>query len=259
MGIHVVNWWVAGTTHTNTFVLNRNTLILAMHISLPPSPFQHPLNYLKSLISIVSYCFGSFIFNCLHKAPTGLSSPRRPLHRWTLTCSFLIQAALVSTVAKMAQSEAVSSSSREGAVFTSGSPGHHYLELLSIAILSFESAGQVCLSRVLGCAEIPTIVFTLTYHDLVGDSLSTRKYWRESRTWRIFFESQKKQIRRVVCAVLFFGSALIGGFVCKSNRNAGFAAALWVAAGVKVLICVAWCLWKRKEATEIEDGDIQQV
>ncbi|RDI84286.1 hypothetical protein Vi05172_g5718 [Venturia inaequalis] len=238
-----------------------NTIILAMHIALPPSPFHHPLNYLKSLVSIGSYCFGAFVFNCLHKAPAGLSTLRPPLHRWTLTCSFLIQAALVSTVAILAQTGLISSSSIVGAVFTSGppkSPGSHYLDLLSIAILAFESAGQVCLSRVLGVAEIPTIVFTLTYHDLVGESLGTRKCWRESRTWRRFFESQKKQIRRVVCAVVFFGSALVGGFVFSSSK-AGFAAALWIAAGVKVLICIAWCLWKGKGVTEIEDGDIQQV
>lgn len=170
--------------HANSSLLNRNTIILAMRIAIPPTPSQHPLHYLKCLVSIGSYCFGSLIFNCLHRAPNGLSSPRPPLHRWRLTCSFLIQAALVSAVAILAQTGVLSSSSREAAVFTSGppgSPGDHYLDILGIAILAFESAGQVCLSRVLGVAEIPTIVFTLTYHDLVGESLSTRSVGERAR------------------------------------------------------------------------------
>lgn len=237
-----------------TVLLNRNTIVLAMRVSISPSLSQHPLNYVKSLVSIGSYCLGALIFNCFHKAPTGLSPPRPPLHRWTLTLSFLIQAALVSTVAILAQMEIISSASRGSAAFTSGTPknpGDHYLDLLGIVILAFESAGQVCLSRVLGVSEIPTIVFTMAYHDLFGESLSTRKCWRESKTKREFLDTQKKQIRRVPCIVFFFGRALVGGFVFDSSK-VGFAAVLWIAAGVKVLICTAWCLWKRKDIVGIE-------
>lgn len=63
----------------------------------------------------------------------------------------------------------------------------------------------------------------------------------------------------MVCIVCFFGSALIGGFVFKSGGKVGFAVALWIAAGIKVLICVAWCLWKRKVVPEMEGMDVQQV
>lgn len=174
-----------------TVILNNNTIVLAMRIFISPSPSQHPLNYVKALVSIGSYCLGAFIFNSLHKAPTGLSQPRPPLHRWTLTFPFLIQAALVSTVATLAQMEIISSASTEGAAFTSGTPknpGDQYLDLLDIGSLAFESAGQVCLSRVLG---VPIIVFTMAYHDLLGDSLSTRKCCRESKTKREFLDTQK--------------------------------------------------------------------
>lgn len=192
------------------------------------------------------------MFNCLHRAPAGLSNPSAPMHRWTLLTSFVIQSSLLTAAAILAQTSVLSTQAYEGGgSFSSGNilrPGDNYLDLIGIALLAFEAAGQVCLSRVLLMNELPTIVLSTAYHDLIGDALSMRKCWRQSKTKWEFAVSQKKQIRRLSSIVSLFTGALVGGFMFPSS--AGLPGALWVAAGTKILICVAWCLWKKKVVTE---------
>lgn len=227
-----------------------NTVFLALRVSSPPET-QHPMNYTKSLVSIGSYCLGALIFNCLHRAPTNISDAKAPLHRWTLTTSFLIQSALLVTAAILAQADAISTTSKECGTFSSGTPldpGDRFLDLLPIALLALESAGQVCLSRVLLVNELPTIVLSTLYHDLVAESLSMLRCWRESSTRWEFVVSQKKQIRRLACILALFAGAVIGGYLFRSRGR--LAAALWLAAGIKIVISIAWCVWRRKPVTE---------
>lgn len=227
-----------------------NTIFLALRVSSPPET-QHPMNYTKSLVSIGSYCIGGLIFNSLHRAPTRISDASAPLHRWTLTSSFLIQSALLVIAAILAQTDVISTSSKECGTFSSGTirePGDRFLDLLGIAILALESAGQVCLSRVLLVNELPTIVLSTLYHDFMAESLSTWRCWKESSTRWEFIVSQKKQIRRLACILALFIGAVIGGSVFRSRGS--LPAALWLAAGIKIIISVAWCLWRRKPVTE---------
>lgn len=173
------------------------------------------------------------------------------MKRWTLTTSFLMQASLLLTAALLAQMNVISVGDKECGTFSSGtpsSPGDNYIDLLGIAILAIETAGQVCLSRVLLVNELPTIVLSTLYHDLVADSLGVRKCWMESSSIWDFMVSQKRQARRLACILALFSGALIGGFVFQSP--AGLAAALWLAFAIKTTIAVTWCLWRRKTVTE---------
>lgn len=232
-----------------------NTIFLATRIS-NPSRTHHPLNYLKSVVSIGGYCIGALCFNCLHRAPTGLSNPAT-MKRWTLTTSFLMQAGLLLIVALLAQTKVISIGSKDCGTFSSGtpsSPGDNYIDLLGIAILAVETAGQVCLSRVMLVNELPTIVLSTIYHDLIADMLGLRKCWIESESIWNFLVTQKRQARRLACIVALFSGALIGGFVF--NSPVGLAAALWLAFAIKTTIAVTWCLWRRQNITEtvVEDS-----
>lgn len=227
-----------------------NTVFLALRVSSPLET-QHPLNYTKSLVSIGSYCLGALMFNCLHRSPTKISDSSAPLHRWTLTSSFLIQSALLLAAASLAQADVISTTSKECGSFSSGTtlnPGDRFLDLVPIALLALESAGQVCLSRVLLVNELPTIVVSTLFHDLVAELLSITRCWKESSTRWEFVVSQKKQIRRLACILALFTGAVIGGFLFRSRGR--LAAALWLAAGIKIVISITWCLWRRKPGQE---------
>jgi antirestriction protein ArdC len=53
--------------------------------------------------------------------------------------------------------------------------------------------------------------------------------------------------RRALGAILLFAGAVSGGFLSKSW--VGFAGALWIAAFLKLVITVAWVLWKPKSSS----------
>lgn len=153
--------------------------------------------------------------------------------------------------ATLAQTDVISSTSKECGTFSSGTPlepGDRFLDLLGIALLALESAGQVCLSRVLLLNELPTIVLSTLYHDLLAESLSIMRCWKESSARWEYLVTQKKQIRRLACILALFAGAVVGGRVFRSRDRLG--AAPWLAAGIKIVISVAWCLWRRKPVTE---------
>ena len=142
-----------------------------------------------------------------------------------------------------------------------------YLDLIPISLLAFEAAGQVCLSRVLSFADLPTIVISTLYHDHVADSLYFQqdlKLAREGKNqacWegtdnvsneekkppgcvqRLMLVSggrQKRQVYRVVCILCLLAGATTGANV----RRLGAAPALWVAVSVKLGVLTAVACWK---------------
>lgn len=189
----------------------------------------------------------------LHRAPTELSDPRPRLHRWTLFTSFIVQSTLLVVTAALAHSGWISTKPFRSGSFSSASSRNpegydNYLDLIPIAFLAFEAAGQVCLSRVLVVNELPTIVISTLYHDFMADALRWRQLWIKRKSTWAFVEEQKRQIRRLACIVALFAGAIVGGFLYASPG--GLVAALWTAAGTKVVVSVAWCLWRRKVVTE---------
>lgn len=115
----------------------------------------------------------------------------------------------------------------------------NFIVLLPLALLSFQSAGQIVASRMLAFNEIPTVVLTSTYCDLMMDAaLFTAPITQNS-----------KRNRRFISAIaLLFGAAL-GGVL---TRGGSIADALWIAGIVKVVMAVIWVFWKGEGSIQLE-------
>jgi len=107
-----------------------------------------------------------------------------------------------------------------------------------IALLSFQSAGQIVGSRALNLAEIPTVVLTSMLHDVFTDP----KLLASPR-------SNVKRNRRVLA---FFGilvGAVGGGFISEATGR--MQTPLWIAGGFKIVITIAWTVWpERRRSAE---------
>ena len=103
-------------------------------------------------------------------------------------------------------------------------------QLLPIALLSFQSAGQIVKSRALGLAEIPTVVVTSMLHDITTDR-AVLKPWKKN----------VKRNRRVLAFVGVLVGAVSGGFIAEATGKMQIP--LWIAGGLKVCISGAWAVW----------------
>lgn len=111
---------------------------------------------------------------------------------------------------------------------------HILWNLLPITLLSFQSAGKVVASRVLQHTQLPTIVISVLYTDLVSDPS--------------FFSGgllgNGPRNRRLGGVIFYFAGAVLGGVFASSRF--GFLGALWVAAIVKGVIVLAWVGWSEE-------------
>lgn len=143
----------------------------------------------------------------------------------------------------------------------------HYLDLIPISLLAFEAAGQVCLSRVLSFAHLPTIVVSTLYHDLAADSLFFAEDLKAARKAKgqdayqgrlgrrmmlVNGRRQGKQVQRWMCV-----ACLAAGAATSANlamTRAGAAGSLWMAAGVKSGLLVSVWLWKAECSDVVAEG-----
>ena len=79
------------------------------------------------------------------------------------------------------------SSAKEAVEIAKISDHYNYVDLVAIALLAFQGAAPVCLSRILGMNEFPTIAVSSIYHSWTSGVYETRKRWRKSTTWKSFF------------------------------------------------------------------------
>lgn len=117
----------------------------------------------------------------------------------------------------------------DGAV-PSASSNINWNQLAPIALLSFQSAGQIVSSRALDVGEIPTLVITTLLCDLCSDPL--------------LFDSLQKNLkrnRRAAAFTLTLLGAIVGGWVSKATN--GVQTMLWVAGAVKCFITITWIFW----------------
>jgi hypothetical protein len=105
-------------------------------------------------------------------------------------------------------------------------------QLVPIALLSFQSAGQIVTSRNLDVGEIPTVVITSLLADLFSDS----------DLFALPLESKPKRNKRAIAFILTALGAIVGGLVSKATGSVQ--AMLWTAGGSKMLITLAWMLWR---------------
>ncbi|KAL2436569.1 hypothetical protein ABEF95_012223 [Exophiala dermatitidis] len=227
-----------------------NTVFAALGLGGQPKA-SHSQQYYKSLTSIGAFCLGTLFFNTLHRFPTGFAEQASSRRRSIFIASFSIQTALIIVATVLVSQDLVSNQPFLPGAFSSGSNDKdsrppamtNFLDLCPVSLLSFQAAGQVTLSRLLGMVELPTIVLSALYHDFTADLLAIRTSWKRSPSlWEFLVVQQRRQGRRLASIVALFIGGIIGGEMYKSR--AGMAGALWLAAGAKLAIVVAWCFWK---------------
>lgn len=113
----------------------------------------------------------------------------------------------------------------------------NWKELLPIALLSFQSAGQIVGSRVLGLAEVPTVVLTSMLHDITTDPALLGP-----------LRKNIKRNRRVLAFVGILVGAVAGGFIAENTR---MQIPLWIAGAIKLAIACAWMLWPEKKVSAV--------
>ena len=235
-----------------------NSIFAALGLSGQPVA-THRQAYYKSLTSIGSFCLGAAFFSALHRAPHFADAPSRHRRRFVFFLSFLFQTSLILITASLVHVGLVSSLPAVSGTFSSGShktaqgvvvqgdveilTATNYKDLAPMAFLAFQAAGQVALSRVLELNELPTIVLSSVYFDCVADLYSLAGSWAAARSWRAFlFNDEKRALRRLTSIASLVLGGFVGGLMFKSR--AGMSGALWLAGGMKGIICISWLFWR---------------
>ncbi|OQV09391.1 hypothetical protein CLAIMM_13517 [Cladophialophora immunda] len=230
-----------------------NTVFAALGLGGQPKA-SHKQQYYKSLTSIGAFCLGALFFSALHRYPAGASQQLSSLRRVNLIISFFVQTVFIVIAASLVSTNEVSNQPFVAGTFSSGNdeipPSMiNFLDLCPIALISFQAAGQVTLSRLLSVVELPTIVLSALYHDVCADLYTIRDSWRKSSSlWEFFVVSQRKQERRAACIAALFLGGITGGEMYKSS--AGMGGALWLAAGLKFGVLIGWFFWRGQKVGE---------
>lgn len=196
-----------------------NTIFLALGAS---DQNTKPYDWARSLCSIGCFGVGAFFFSRLHRH-------LGPLQRGSLSLAFFLQAVLICIAAATIQSGVVNQRQSNNGVTD-------WREMVPIALLSFQAAGQIVASRVLGVNEVPTVVVTSLLCDLMSDpKLAVRPIFRGSR----------KRNNRVAGFVLTLVGSIIGGWMLKGTGQVQ--PVLWLVFGIKFVIGLGWVFWKGKD------------
>ena len=201
-----------------------NTIFLGLG-GATPHDTKKPYGWAKSLSSIACFCIGCFFFS-------HTSRFLGPLRRSALVASFLFQSIIILVAAAVVQTGVVNGS------LDTITGDIDWRAVLPIALLSFQSAGQIVGSRALNLAEIPTVVLTSMIHDIATDPK--------------LLDSPRRNIKRNRRALAFLGiltGAVAGGFISEATRR--MQTPLWIAGGIKMLVTVAWMWWPEKRANVV--------
>jgi uncharacterized membrane protein YoaK (UPF0700 family) len=186
-----------------------NTVYFGLGLADPKSGDR----WIKSLISISFFCFGSFVFARFHR----YFSPRA---RWVLATSFAVQLAMIIAAAIIVT------------IDTHSEDPLRWEVVIPLAVVAFQSSGQAVTSRALKYNALTSVVLTSIYCDLFSDA-------------QLFagLGSNVERNRRMLAPLCLLLGAVIGGY--WSHSAIGLAGALWTAVGLKFLIIIAWLLWKK--------------
>lgn len=187
-----------------------NTVYLGLGIIAPEDGDR----WLRALISIVCFCFGSFCFSTFHRHFS-------PCKRWVLIASFSMQMLFVLIAAIMATL---------GPKVDKSTPLNAWVGV-SIALVAFQSSGQAITSRALRYNGLTSVVLTSNYCDLFSDP----------RLFEWGLKANPERNRRIAAPLLLVAGAMIGGVWAHSS--VGLTGALWTAVGLKAVVVVAWIVW----------------
>jgi hypothetical protein len=172
--------------------------------------------WIKSGVSLISFCIGSFCFSRFHRWFT-------PSRRWVLCVSFLAQMVLIIAAAAVLTWGPKSANEREEITWN---------VLVPIALVAFQSCGQAVTSRALKYNALTSVVLTSIYCDLFSDA-------------ELFAVHNTERNRRFGAPVLLLFGAVMGGILAHSPI--GTAGILWIAAGLKLFVVLSWFFWPAAE------------
>lgn len=113
-------------------------------------------------------------------------------------------------------------------------PPDNWIVLLPISLLAIQAGGQCVLSRILGYPEVPSVVLTSSYCDLMMD---------EAVFAGPIYGNDKRR-RRVGSIVIMVLGAIAGGYLTKGGDISN---TLWIVAGIKLVMAGVWLVWKEDE------------
>jgi uncharacterized membrane protein YoaK (UPF0700 family) len=196
-----------------------NTVFLALGLAGPANSSR----WVKSGISLISFCLGSLFFARVHYA----ASPRR---RWVLMLSIVLQVSCIVAAALLVTLAPLPADAHDDL---------HWQVLLPLALVAFQSSGQAVVSRVLKHRTLTSVALTSIYCDLFSDEHLLAS-----------LGGNVERNRRVGAAVLLFAGALTGG--AWARHPIGMTGALWTAVILKSLYVFVWSVWKTEESEEEE-------
>lgn len=213
-----------------------NTIFIGLGVNGQPDSAP-AYSWSKSLVAVLCFALGALFFSTFHRT----FGPQR---RWVLIFSFSLQALLVGIVSIIVTTNTVPN--HPPTVVTSNKDGFLTFRLPSdfpksdfgpIALLAFQSAGQIVASRALKYNAMPTVVLTSLYCDLMSDA----------QLFTAPLPANADRNRRFLGAVLLLAGAISGAFLTKSG--AGFMGGLWIGCFLKLCMAGAWLLWREKKVT----------
>lgn len=188
-------------------------------------PYSQPYRWVKSTTAILSFCLGTYFFS---RAARYFG----PLRRSTMAGSFIFQALLCFVGAGLVVSGVVHKDAGNQL------PGN-LIVLLPLSMLSFQSAGQIVMSRMLAYNELPTVVLTSTYCDLMFDP----------GLFTIPMAQNSKRNRRFLSAIALLVGAILGGFL---TREGDIADPLWIAGAIKIALALVWLFWRAEGSISLD-------
>ena len=216
-----------------------NTVFAALGVSnLPVS--SPAFSWTKSVCSVVSFLLGSALIASFHRN----FGERR---RWVLALSFILQAILILVSAYLVHigrsSDSPPTERKPHFLRLPEDPGFPWFDLIPIGLLSFQAAGKVVASRALQYDDLPCVVLTTLYTDLISDPglLSAGLF------------SNVQRNRKAGGVAFYFAGAVVGGIAARNSIR--FSGALWIAAGIQLSMAALWMIWR----AEGEDFDEERV
>jgi hypothetical protein len=188
-----------------------NIIYVGLGLAAP----NEPKEWIKSGLSFISFCMGSFWFGRFHRYLT-------PSRHWALSVSILAQMGLITIAAAILTWAPRPTSEKDDIDWS---------VLVPIALVAFQGCGQAITSRALRYNVRPSVVLTSIYCDMFSDA-------------ELFALHNTESNRRFCAPVLLLFGVIIGGWLAHSSI--GIAGVLWIAAGLKLFVVLPW-LWQTAE------------